>query len=146
MTSSYRPERASEEVEILNQRESTAPVAGAGLRKSTGWFLTSTSGRIPTGSDVVRHANVAGGQGRPPHAGDIVGIGGAQTLTATSAGARLIQPSDKFLHPSSSLPASLAFIVPFCVLVSQFESKVVCGSSNQQKVETAQEAVTPLRL
>ena len=86
--SNCRPEEVSEEAEILNQRESTAPVAGAGVGKNMGWSLTSTSGHIPTKAIVVDHANVAGGQGRPPRTGDIVGTGeGAQTLTVTGAGA-----------------------------------------------------------
>ena len=90
MTLSCRPEETSEEAEILNQRESIAPVAGAGPEKrNMGWFLTSTSGRIPTKGIVVGHPNVAGGQGHPPRTGDIVGTGeGAQTLTVTDAGAR----------------------------------------------------------
>ena len=89
MMSSCRLEETSEEAEISNQRESTAPVAGAGLGKNMGWFLTSTSGRIPTKGIVVGHRNVTGGRGRPPRTGDIVGTGeGAQTLTVTGAGAR----------------------------------------------------------
>jgi len=90
MTSSYRLEGASEEAEILNQRESTALVADTGLGMSTGWFLTSTSGHILAMSTVVGHANVAGGQGRPPRAGDTVETEeGAQTLTVNGAGAKL---------------------------------------------------------
>ena len=89
MMSSYHPEEVSEEAEILNQRESTAPAAGTGLGKNMGWFLTSTSGQVPAKDIVVGRTNVAGGHGHPPHAGDIVVIAeGAQTLTVTDAGAR----------------------------------------------------------
>jgi len=88
MTSNYRLEEASEEAEILSQRESTAPVAGTGLGMSTGWFLTSTSGHILAISTVVGHANVAGDQGHPPRVGDTVETEeGAQTLTVKGAGA-----------------------------------------------------------
>jgi hypothetical protein len=88
MMSSCRPEEASEETEILNQRESTVPVAGIGLGTSMGWFLTLTSGHILAKS----HPNVAGGQGRPPHVGDMVEIGeGARTMTvATGGGHRFV--------------------------------------------------------
>lgn len=87
--SNYHPEEASEEAEILNRRESTAPAAGTGLGKNMGWFLTSTSGQVPTKDIVVGRTNIVGGHGRPHHAGDIVVTAeGAQALTVTDAGAR----------------------------------------------------------
>lgn len=87
MMSSYRPEEVSGEAETLNQQESIALVAGMGLGKNTGWFLTSTSGLTPTKDIVVGHANVAGDQGRPPRIGDIAGTGGgARIRTVTDAG------------------------------------------------------------
>ena len=88
--SSCRLEKVSGEAEILNQRESTALVAGTGLGMSTGWFLTSTSSHILAASIVVGRVNVAGDQGRPPHAGGMVEIGeGARILTAKGAGAKV---------------------------------------------------------
>lgn len=89
MMSSYRPEEVLEEAEIWNQRESTGPAAGTGVGKNMGWFLTLTSGHIPTTGIVVGHGNIAGGQGRPPRADDIAGTAEeAQTLTMADAGAR----------------------------------------------------------
>lgn len=89
MMSNCRPEEASEEAEILNQRESTAPVVGTGLRTNMEWFLTSTSGHILTKGIVVGHPNVAGGQDRPPRGGGMVETGeGVRTLTAIGGGAR----------------------------------------------------------
>jgi len=88
MMSSCRPGEASEETEISNQRESTAPVAGTGLGTGMGWFLMSTSGHILVKSIVVGRANVAGHQGRPPRVGGMVGTGGALTLIGTDGGVR----------------------------------------------------------
>ena len=89
MMSNCRPEEASEEAEILNPRESTAPVAGAEPGTSTGWFLTSTRGHSLAKSIVVDRPDVAGGQGRPPRVGDMVETGeGARTLTVIGGGAR----------------------------------------------------------
>lgn len=84
---SCRPEGASEEAEISNQREGTVLVAGTGLGTGMGWSLTLTSGHILVKSIVVGRANVAGRQGRPPRAGGMVGTGGVLTLIATDGGA-----------------------------------------------------------
>ena len=87
MMSSCRPEEASEEAEISNQRESTALVAGTGLGTGMGWYLTLTSGHILVKSIVVGRANVVGRQGRPPHVDGTVGRGGVLTLIVTDGGA-----------------------------------------------------------
>ena len=123
MTLSCRLEEALEETEISSQREGTAlvVVAGTGLGMSTGWFLTSTSGHILAKATVAGRANAAGGQGRPPHVGGMVGTGdGALTLTVMDGGARvwMTRDSGEFLCPSSPLPAFLAFTTPFCVFGS----------------------------
>lgn len=89
MMSNCPPEEASEEVGILSQQESTAPVAGMGLGMNTGWSLTSTSGHIPTKAIIVNRANTAGGQGRPLRTGGIVGTGeGALSLIGIGVSAR----------------------------------------------------------
>ena len=106
--SNCRPEEVSEEAEISSQRESTASVAGVGVGKNMGWFLTSRSGQIPTKVIVISHTNVAGGQGRPPRTGDIVRTGeGAQTLTATGTGASQWVTRDSLVYSCTPLPPSL---------------------------------------
>ena len=83
-----RREGVSGEAEISNQRESTALVAGIGLRTGMEWSLTSTSGHILVKSTVVGRANVAGRQDRPPRVGGTTGTGGVLILTVTDGGAR----------------------------------------------------------
>jgi len=130
MMSNCRPEEASEEAEILNQRASTVAVAGTGLGTSMEWFLTSTSGHILAKGTVVGQTNVEGGRGRPPHVGGTAETGeGARTLTTTGGDARFewhVTPGE-FSSPSSPLPAFLVFIVPFCALDNHWKSNATCG-------------------
>jgi hypothetical protein len=91
MMSNCRLDGASEEAEILNRRESIAPAAEVELGTDMEWCLTSTSSHALTEAIVVGHANVAGGQGRPPRAGGEAGTGGgALNLTARGTGARFV--------------------------------------------------------
>jgi len=89
--SSCRPGGASEEANILNQRENIAQIADAEPERSMGWCLRSASSHvlILVNDTVAGHASVAGGQGHLLHPGDVVGTGeAAQVLTAKGKGAR----------------------------------------------------------
>lgn len=88
MMSSCRPGGASEEAEILNQRKSTALVAGTGAGTSMEWSLTSMRDRILVKGVIAGRANVAERQGHPHHVGDTVEVGGAQKPTVRDGDAR----------------------------------------------------------